>query len=187
MDLIKHVQSSYYFLNFLKYSVIGKLKKNCISSSSRIRGKVFLSHVSLGKYNYLGPNSILNDVVIQNYCSIAPHVQIGGMEHDYQKLSTSTRLFNHRNNAVVVIEDDVWIGAAALIRRGVCIGRGAIIGAGALVLKDVEPYTIVVGSPARKLKDRFDSPTINELEQSQWWKYPPKKAKRILAKINRNN
>ena len=146
-----------------------------------------MSHTRMGKYNYLGPNSILNNVVIQNYCSIAPHVQIGGMEHDYRKLSTSTRLFNHKDTSTVTIEDDVWIGASALIKRGVHIGRGAVIGAGAIVLNDVEPYTIVVGSPARKIKDRFDPQTIDVLEQAQWWKNPPKQARQMLQQISPNN
>ena len=109
------------------------------------------------------------------------------MEHDYRKLSTSTRLFNHKDTSTVTIEDDVWIGASALIKRGVHIGRGAVIGAGAIVLNDVEPYTIVVGSPARKIKDRFDPQTIDVLEQAQWWKNPPKQARQMLQQISPNN
>lgn len=183
MGIIRFVRSVYYLFSYLKYSIVGKFKNNSVDISTRIRGKVFISQSKIGKYNYLGPNSIVNDTVIHNYCSIAPQVQIGGMEHNYRKLSTSTQVFNHRDSSRVTIKDDVWVGAAALIKRGVTIGRGAVVGAGSVVLSDVEPYTIVVGSPAKKLKYRFEPHIIDRLEKSRWWEHSPKKARSILDGI----
>lgn len=69
----------------------------------------------------------------------------------------------------VVIGNDVWIGHGAVILGGVTIGDGAIIGAGAIVTKDVAPYTIVAGNPARVIRSRFDEETIEKLLQIKWW------------------
>ena len=73
----------------------------------------------------------------------------------------------------ISIGHDVWIGAETLIKRGVTIGDGAVVGARSLVTKDVPPYAIVGGAPARIIRYRFDQPTINALQASQWWRYGP--------------
>ena len=72
------------------------------------------------------------------------------------------------------IGNDVWIGANAIILSGINVGNGAVIAAGSIVTKDVEPYSIVGGNPARVIKKRFDSKIIDQLEEIQWWKYDPK-------------
>tara|TARA_B110000027_G_scaffold67539_1_gene72215 strand:- start:4294 stop:4830 length:537 start_codon:yes stop_codon:yes gene_type:complete len=122
---------------------------NSISLNSNIYNSV------IGKYNYFGPGVVINDTVIHNYCSIAPNVVIGGMEHDYSNFSTSTKLYSNNKVKTTVIEDDVWIGANAVIRTGLIIGKGSIIGANAVVLNDIPPLSIVVGNPGRILKSRF--------------------------------
>lgn len=71
------------------------------------------------------------------------------------------------------IGNDVWIGANAIILSGINIGNGAVIAAGSIVTKDVEPYTIVAGNPAKVIKKRFDQKIIAELEKLQWWQYEP--------------
>ena len=68
-----------------------------------------------------------------------------------------------------VIEHDVWIGVNAVILAGVKIGTGAVIGSGAVVTRDVEPYAIVGGVPAKLIKFRFDADTIKKLMDSKWW------------------
>lgn len=74
----------------------------------------------------------------------------------------------------VVIGNDVWIGREALILSGVTIGDGAVIGARALVTKDVMPYSVVAGNPARHIKFRFDEETIEVLQRIAWWNWPEK-------------
>jgi len=110
-----------------------------------------------GDFIEIGPNSILNrrcyvdgrlGVTIGANCSISPEVYILSMDHDPQNPDFATC------GGVTTIGDNVWIGARAIIRGGVTIGEGAVIGAGAVVTKDIAPWRIAVGNPAREIKDR---------------------------------
>lgn len=80
----------------------------------------------------------------------------------------------------IIIGNDVWIGYEAVIMAGVRIGDGAIIGTRAVVTRDVPPYTIVGGTPAREIRKRFDSRTIGQLQALQWWNWPASKIRRYL-------
>lgn len=152
-----------------------------------------------GAFTYLIGANIDRCARIGRYCSIAGGVRVGEPEHPTDWLSTSP--FQHdpdrfgwneaaasdRFEAVVpassgrpsfhggtvVIGNDVWIGANAVIVRGVNIGDGAIVAAGAVVTKDVEPYTIVGGVPARPIRKRFDDETITALLGLEWWRFSP--------------
>lgn len=84
------------------------------------------------------------------------------------------------NKGDIVIGNDVWIGFEAVIMAGVHIGNGAIIGAHAVVTKDVAPYTIVGGVPARAIRKRFDDATISRLEGLRWWDWPKERIRREL-------
>ena len=79
----------------------------------------------------------------------------------------------------IIIGNDVWFGFGSTVRNGVTIGDGAIIAAGAFVVKDVPPYSIVAGNPARVVKMRFDDISIARLQKIAWWNWP-------LEKINKN-
>jgi len=76
---------------------------------------------------------------------------------------------NILSNGEITIGNDVWIGQNVTVLSGVTIGHGAVIGANATVTKDVEPYTIVGGFPAKEIRKRFDKETINKLLESKWW------------------
>ena len=78
---------------------------------------------------------------------------------------------------ITIIGNDVWIGNRSLVLQGVKIGDGAIIGAGSVVTKNVEPYTIVAGNPARVIRKRFDEDTISKLQKTQWWNLEDKDLK----------
>ena len=128
-----------------------------------------LSKVVVGKKTYGGIHvtdwsPADTKLYIGNYCSIAPGVQflLGG-EHQLHSISTypfKVKCFGEAKEAGskgnIVVKDDVWIGAGAIICSGVTIGQGAIVAAGAVVTKDVEPYAIVGGNPAHFIKWRFD-------------------------------
>jgi virginiamycin A acetyltransferase len=91
------------------------------------------------------------------------------------------------NNGDIVIGNDVWIGYEAVIMQGVHIGDGAIIGTRALVTKDVPPYTIVGGVPAREIRKRFSEDTITKLLELQWWNWEDEKVKKNLQNIMSGN
>lgn len=149
-----------------------------------VRYGVTIRNSIVGKYCYIGENTGLNCVEMDNYCSIASNVRIGDMEHSIDDYSTSPRLSNKcEANKRTIIGPDVWIGTQACIRQGIKIGIGAVVGAQAFVNKDVPPYAIVVGSPARILRYRFDDETIARLKATKYWTKTPNEAKRILSKI----
>ncbi len=87
------------------------------------------------------------------------------------------------NKGDIIIGNDVWIGYEAVIMAGVHIGDGAVIAARAVVTKDVPPYTIVGGTPVRKIRMRFEEETIAKLQQIQWWNWPVEKIRRSLPYI----
>lgn len=87
------------------------------------------------------------------------------------------------NKGDIIIGNDVWIGYEAVIMAGVHIGDGAVIAARAVVTKDVPPYTIVGGTPAREIRMRFEEETIARLQQIQWWNWPVEKIRQSLPYI----
>lgn len=91
------------------------------------------------------------------------------------------------NKGDIIIENDVWIGYEALILSGVTIGDGAIIGARAVVTKDVAPYTIIGGVPAKPIRPRYDAATIEALLALRWWDWPPEKIASHLEAIQSGN
>lgn len=162
-----------------------RLRHNAISVTSEIGNNNKLRNCKVGKYVFVGPKGTFNNVEIGNYTCIAPSCQIGGLEHPYWEASISPKLYKDNTpRKTTHIGHDVWIAANSIIRQGVTIGDGAVVGAGSFVNKDVPPYAIVFGSPAKLYKYRFDQVTINELNESHYWELDPKKAKAILNKIN---
>ena len=91
------------------------------------------------------------------------------------------------NKGHIIIGNDVWIGYEAVILAGVTIGDGAIIGTRAVVTKDVPPYTVVGGIPAKPIKKRFDDKIISDLLEIQWWNWPNEKITQNLESIQSGN
>ena len=160
------------------------LYKNRIGQHSEICKKAYLTHCETGNYCYLGMYSYFNHVRMGNYCSISGYVTIGAMEHDYKDLSSSTHLVDGGySDHITTIGHDVWIGAQTVVRQGVTIGDGAVIGANSFVNKDVPPYAIVFGTPIKVYKYRFDEATINNIRESEFWKYHEAEARSIINRI----
>ncbi|RAZ30718.1 CatB-related O-acetyltransferase [Microbacterium sp. SMR1] len=84
----------------------------------------------------------------------------------------------------IIVEDGAWVGHEALIMSGVRIGRGAVVGARAVVTRDVPPYTIVVGNPARVVRARIDEEAQTEAEASRWWEQPASEVAASVEKLN---
>lgn len=133
-----------------------------------------------GDFTVKGKGGILE---IGSFCAIGVGVKIILSNHyyDYPAIEYDFYLkyfgeFPYQlEKNVSVIENDVWIGDNALLLPGIRVGTGAIIGAGAVVTKDVPPYAIVGGNPARIIKYRFAEPVIKELLDSKWWEWDDEK------------
>lgn len=121
-----------------------------------------------------------NHVLIGRYTSIGHQVLfISGYNHDYNNVSTYpfediaagglTNTSTKANHYQIIIGNDVWIGRGVTILGGVRIGNGAVIGAGSVIAKDVPPYAIVVGNPAKIIKYRFANDIIEKLQKIKWW------------------
>lgn len=147
-----------------------------IESSCRIIDSTFNAH------SFCGEDCMIINANIGSFCSIADHVCIGGAGHPIKYVSTSPVFLSHRDSVKTkysshkyvdlqktYIGNDVWIGFGAMIKSGINIGNGAIVGMGAVVTKNVEPYAIVAGNPARIIKMRFVTEIINALQESKWW------------------
>lgn len=113
-------------------------------------------------------------LTIGNNVMFGPNVTIRGGNHNTSQIGQymlDVKIKRDEDDQPVIIEDDVWVGTRAIILKGVRIGRGAIISAGAVVTKDVDPYSIVGGIPARRLKWRWDANTIIEHEKLLYPEY----------------
>lgn len=146
----------------------------------------YVQNSKIGDCSYIQKNTVISHANIGNYCSIASNVTIGVASHPTHMLSTSPvfydsvqplpffltkRTYQPECQPLTAIGADVWIGQGVIIKAGVTIGVGAVIGAGAVVTKNIEPYSITAGVPAKHLKWRFNEETRNNLIKTQWWKY----------------
>lgn len=140
----------------------------------------------MGRYSYCGKNFVAWHSKIGAFCSISWNVSVGGANHDYSKVTTHSFLYSNQFGNLMPegangydrfaqkceIGSDVWIAAGACVCRGVTIGNGAVVAAGAVVTKDVPPYAIVAGVPAKVIKYRFSESIRAKLNGVCWWNLP---------------
>lgn len=126
--------------------------------NSKFEYKIYISdarQISLGSFVRINENTFFQgNVNIGNHVMIAPNVSVYSKTHKYDDLNTPMVLSGETPTKTVVIEDDVWIGINAVILPGIRIGKGAIVGANSVVSKNVEPYSIVGGVPAKLIRKR---------------------------------
>lgn len=180
---------------FVKNTVVGE--RTIIRDGSRIENSKFGLNVDLQRnamiyntkindYTYTGRNFVAWHSRIGKFCSISWNVSIGGANHDFHRITQHAFLYAsqfgflgkdeepkyNRFSDDCVVGNDVWIACNVVICRGVHIGDGAVIAAGAVVTKDVEPYTIVAGVPAKVIKERCPRELATRLNNANWWNLP---------------
>lgn len=152
---------------------------NTIYKHSRIKNSSF------GDFTYVARNSLIQYSKIGKFCCIGPNVSLGLGLHPSDTFVSSHPLFystKKQAGGLSIVDNDlfdeyletkvghdVWIGANAIIKPGITIGDGAIIASGAVVTKDIEPYSIVGGVPAKHIKYRFSTEQITFLKRLNWW------------------
>lgn len=155
---------------------------------TEVGARTLVSESSLGDYSYVVQDCEIIYAAIGRFCSVASHVRINPGNHPMERASQShftyrasayfegeadePEFFERRRARPVAIGHDVWIGHAAVILPGRSVGDGAVVAAGAIVTRDVAPYAIVAGNPARVIRPRFSEAVAVRLRALAWWDWP---------------
>lgn len=156
---------------------------------SKLNTRCYAHCSKIGCCSYVMRNSTIVDAEIGKYSPISWNVSIGGGSVDHNMLAVSMNSLVHMRRQffgipkeetdffdggryLTVVGNDVWIASGANIIQGVHVGDGAVIGAGSVVIRDVPPYSVVVGNPGRVVKYRFPQRIIERLLTLQWWDWP---------------
>lgn len=162
-----------------------RVQDSKIGQWTEIGPNCFVVESTFGDYSYLAGDVQIIYSSIGKFCSIASHACINPGNHPMRRVTQhhltyrrvqygfdtadDAAFFDWRREAHCSIGHDVWIGHGATIVAGVTVGIGAVVGAGAVVTRDVAPYEIVVGVPARPIRKRFDDHVIEKLLEIAWW------------------
>ena len=177
------VNMQYFFAKLIKKLRGSAIRNSVIHKDSKIEAGSAIIRTKFARHSFCGYDCFIVDADIGSFVSIGARVTIGGAAHPMHFVSTSPVFLSHRDSVrtklarhdylpvlATHVESDVWIGDGAFIKAGVRIHVGAVIGMGAVVTRDVPPYAIVGGNPARVIRKRFSSKICENLLASQWWK-----------------
>jgi hypothetical protein len=163
---------------------------------TEVGARTILLETELGDYSYIVQDGEVAYTTIGRFCSLASHVRINPGNHPMERASQAhftyragaywpeekdeDAFFDRRRAQPVAIGHDVWIGHGAIVLPGRRIGTGAVVGAGAVVTRDVAPYTIVVGNPARPVRERFPAAITQRMQALAWWDWDHERLRRAL-------
>jgi len=187
---------SYYWSKLFKKLKSKAIVNSNVHKTSKIEAGSEIVNSNFNKHSFCGYNCEIINVEIGSFSSIANHVIIGGGMHPIDWVSTSPVFYKGKDSVKAkfseferevprrtTIGNDVWIGECALIKQGITIGHGAVIGMGSVVTKDVAPYTIVGGCPAKVIRSRFTADIVAALLESKWWDLPEDKLRFYATEI----
>jgi phosphonate metabolism protein (transferase hexapeptide repeat family) len=182
------------------------IHKDCLITNSElgewteIGEKSVIDQTAIGDYTYLAGFNQVNYSRIGKFCSIATYVRLNPGNHPSNRVTQhhmtyrrqmfdlmdtdDEAFFAWRQTHQVVVGHDVWLGHNVCVMPGVNIGNGAVVGSGAIVTKDIEPYTINVGVPAKPIKRRFDKTIAAALEEIRWWDWSNDMLKEKILDFN---
>jgi acetyltransferase-like isoleucine patch superfamily enzyme len=177
----------YYWSKFFSKLHGKSIINSHIHKTSKVEANSQIVNSTFNKHSFCGYNCEIINCEVGSFCSIANNVVIGGATHPMDWVSTSPVFYEGRDSVKAkfskhkrvadkktIIGHDVWIGHSVIIKQGVTIGTGAVIGMGSIVTKDVQPYTIVAGCPAKVIRNRFEDTIIEKLLSSKWWNFNDK-------------
>lgn len=173
---------AYLWSKLLRKARGAAIRGSVVPSTSTVEpGSAFIGS-TMGRHSFCGYDCEISATDIGHFCSIANQVVIGGGRHPVEWAGMSPVFYEGRDSVTkkfstferpepmrTSIGSDVWIGYRAIIMQGVTVGHGAVVGAGSVVTRDVPPYAIVAGSPARLIRYRFEEQLREALLASRWW------------------
>ncbi|PLR19781.1 MULTISPECIES: DapH/DapD/GlmU-related protein [Pantoea] len=184
----------------LQHTVIDpsvRMRETQIGAQCEVLAETYIEYSELGDFSYLGEHCCVADAQIGRFTAIANHVRIGAPNHPMDRASQhrftycpeyydaqaerDNGFFADRRADRVIIGNDVWIGHGVIVLPGVAVGDGAVLAAGAVVTKEVPPYTIVGGVPAKVIRARFAVDIAAQLQAIAWWNWPLEKLMANLA------
>jgi phosphonate metabolism protein (transferase hexapeptide repeat family) len=165
-----------------------EVQRSRLGRYTEIGPRTSVIETEMGDYTYVAHGSEVIYTTVGKFCSIAAHVRINPGNHPMERASQShftyrasryfpgegdeAAFFDWRRSHAVTIGHDVWIGHGAVILAGRTIGTGSVVAAGAIVTKDVPPYAIVAGNPARPIRERFPQVVADGMQALAWWDWP---------------
>ena len=184
----------------LQHTVIDpsvRMRETQIGAQCEVLAETYIEYSELGDFSYMGEHCCVADAQIGRFTAIANHVRIGAPNHPMDRASQhrftycpeyydaqaerDNGFFADRRADRVIIGNDVWIGHGVIVLPGVAVGDGAVLAAGAVVTKEVPPYTIVGGVPAKVIRARFAADIAAQLQAIAWWNWPLEKLMANLA------